>query len=187
MKNKCNVLLLSICLFCGINTKAQLFLKQSNSSYLFYQTSKVNQLAFVFKGSNTELMNFKSISDSVIDVTIDSLKDGNCFGHFTFHRSIDARDFRLLLRRLGLSLLYVNNVKILQQSLLTEKELMNLKQVVFDVDDSKPSASSLREANELHRSLYHARMHNYPKHLYSGEVTKIEEDIYSVLSTIRGK
>jgi len=181
-----NILLLSICLFCGINVKAQLYIKQSNSAYLFYHTSKVRVVAFIYKASEGELMNFKSITDSVIDVTIDTIKEGTCFGHFTFHRSIDASDFRLILRRLGQTAMYVNDIKILRQSLLTEMELKYTKQVVFEIDESKASANLFREANSLHATLSYARMHNYPKRLYSGEITKLEEDIYTVLNSIKG-
>lgn len=188
MKNKCNtVFLLTICLFLGITTKAQLYVKQSKSAYLFYQTSHLRQLPFTYKASETELMQFKTKKDSIVDVVVDSINAGICYGHFIFHKSVDARDFRFVLRRLGQSSMYVNDVKILQQSLFTELELQNSKQVVFDVDESKLSANSLREANALHAKLFYARMHNYTKHLYSGEITKLEEAITVVLNSIRGK
>ncbi len=180
MKNTSFVILI-ISIFAS-QTKAQLNIIHKEKAFLFYQTPNIKKLPFVFKGNAESLNWFTSNqnTNALFSIKIDSSSSNTLYGAFEFSKNIDARDFRFILRTLQQDAFYLNNIKILRQSLFSEQELKDSKYTPFTIDKTQSNAATLKSANSILEALYNAKKTNYPKLLYSGKITELEEK-YSTL------
>ncbi|MCX7861660.1 MAG: hypothetical protein N2449_01535 [Bacteroidales bacterium] len=166
---------------------AQLKINWNSNEYLFYQTKKIKELPFTFENANDDIVKVMNNLSNVGKLKkIKIPKNYNSCqlqGKFIFKETPNETDFRMILEHLNIHEFYVNDIKILTRTLISEKDAKD-KAIAFEYKDmifqSYFNDTSRIEYYDF--QIYYAQTkliymysQNYPKYLYQGYVTKFTE------------
>jgi len=160
-----------------------------NTNYLFYNTPDIKKLDFTVTDISDELkeswVETAKKSSVLSKMEFSKTVKNSCSGIFIFSGNIDEKKVQQIFKELGISAFYVNDKKVLTETLITIKEAQE-KAMSFVIQGT-PAQPGYNDSNRIEyynfqmyyfeSKLQYMWANNYVHDLYEGYVAKMTDQL----------
>jgi hypothetical protein len=161
----------------------------NNTNYLFYNTPDIKKLDFTVTGISEEMkeswIETAKKSSVLSKIEFSNTVKNSSTGIFIFSGNIDEKKVQQIFEELGIHVFYVNDKKIITETLITIKEAQE-KAMSFVIQGS-PAQPGYNDSNRIEyynfqmyyfeSKLQYMWANNYVHDLYEGYVAKMTEQL----------